>query len=211
MPCRQRGLSTAAHHSTCSSVVALSAALICSFTQALLRGMMSDKIPGSGYEEHTDAILRLLRGSPAGSFDSALLAAGLNLLNQDALEVLTECEARGVEVHTAAIFASGLLAGGVTYNYSAERAGPYLEARDGWAKLAEEYGIVLPVVAVAFAALPVCVAKVVIGLNSTQEVDDAVGFAAAASKVPAKLWHDAQERGLLAPAIPLPPAIAGIV
>jgi D-threo-aldose 1-dehydrogenase len=159
------------------------------------RGMMSDKVPGSGYEERTDVILRLLRESPAGSFDSALLAAGWNLLNQDALEVFTECEARGVEVHTAAIFASGLLAGGATYNYSAERAEPYLEARDGWAKLAQEHGI----------ALPACVAKVVIGLNSTQEVDDAVAFAAAASKVPPKLWHEAQERGLLAPEIPLPP------
>ena len=169
------------------------------------RGMMSDKVPGSGYEERTDVILRLLRESPAGSFDSALLAAGWNLLNQDALEVFTECEARGVEVHTAAIFASGLLAGGATYNYSAERAEPYLEARDGWAKLAQEHGIALPAVAVAFAALPACVAKVVIGLNSTQEVDDAVAFAAAASKVPPKLWHEAQERGLLAPEIPLPP------
>ena len=52
-------------------------------------------------EKRADNILRLIRGAPDGTFDSALLAYGYNLFSQEALPVLAECEARGIEVHVA--------------------------------------------------------------------------------------------------------------
>ena len=62
-------------------------------------------------------ILRLLREAPAGTFNSALLAGGWNLLNQDSYEVMLEAQARGVAIHNAGIWATGLLVGGVTFAY----------------------------------------------------------------------------------------------
>jgi aryl-alcohol dehydrogenase-like predicted oxidoreductase len=130
-------------------------------------GMMADGLPGYGYDNRSDAIIRLLREVPVGSFDSALLAGGWNLLNQEGLAVFLEAEQRGVEVHNAAIFGGGLLAGGVTYLYSTDRVTDELRQRtDAWSELAAEHGLSLPAVAVAFAALPPCVTKVVIGLST---------------------------------------------
>ena len=45
----------------------------------------------------------------AGTFDSALLAGGWNLLTQEGLPCYEECERRGVAVHIAGVFGSGLL------------------------------------------------------------------------------------------------------
>ena len=47
-------------------------------------------------------------GAPLGSFDSALLAYGYNLFNQDGVEILEECEARGIAVHVAGAFMMGV-------------------------------------------------------------------------------------------------------
>lgn len=52
-------------------------------------------------EKRAENILRLIREAPDGTFDSALLAYGYNLFSQEALPVLAECEARGIEVHIA--------------------------------------------------------------------------------------------------------------
>ena len=121
---------------------------------------------GNGRDNRSDAIIRLMRDAPIGSFDSALLAGGWNLLNQEGLRVFLEAEKRGIEVHNAAIFGGGLLAGGVTYLYSEDRVTEDLRRRtDGWSNLAAEHGLTLPSLAVAFAALPACVTKVVIGLS----------------------------------------------
>ena len=45
---------------------------------------------GNGRDNRSDAIIRLMRDAPPGSFDSALLAGGWNLLNQDGLRVFLE-------------------------------------------------------------------------------------------------------------------------
>ena len=62
-------------------------------------------------------IVRLLRQAPRGTFDSALLAGGWNLLSQAGAPCYAECERAGVEVYVAGVFASGLLVGGETYAY----------------------------------------------------------------------------------------------
>ena len=50
-----------------------------------------------------------------GIFDSALLAGGWNLLSQAGLPCLLECQRRGVDVHVAGAYASGLIVGASIY------------------------------------------------------------------------------------------------
>ena len=66
-------------------------------------------------------VLRMIEGKPKGTFNSVMLAGSWNLLDQSGLEVLKACEARGVDVHNAGVFASGLLVGGATFRYMPRR------------------------------------------------------------------------------------------
>jgi len=68
-----------------------------------------------------DEVIRLLREAPRGTFDSALLAGGWNLLCQAGLPCFVECERAGVAVYVAGVFGSGLLVGGDTYACTAAR------------------------------------------------------------------------------------------
>ena len=52
-------------------------------------------------------------------------------------------------------------------------------------------------VAVAFAALPSVVAKIVMGMKSSDEVAINVAAAAAAGDVPVEIWAEAQAEGLI--------------
>lgn len=139
-------------------------------------------------------ILRLLREAPDGTFDDIMLAHGWNLLCTDGSDVIAECQQRGIEIHNAGVYASGLLVGGDTYFYS--------EAPDGmkaktaaWSKLAQSYEVPLPAVAIAFGLLPEAVTHVVCGMRSPAEVLQAIEWTEA--PVPQALWADAHSMGLL--------------
>ena len=108
--------------------------------------------------------LRLFRRPAAGTVQSALLAGGFNLLNQNGLPLLEEAEARGIEIHMAGVFSSGLLAGGGTvYAAGADNgqapSDELTQRAQGWSQLAEEHGLALPAVALALAALPKVVTR----------------------------------------------------
>ena len=148
-------------------------------------------------------VLRLLRGAPEGTFDAALLAGGWNLLTQAGMPCFVECEHRGIQVHVAGVFASGLLVGGSSYAYKqAPDEKHELAAR--WRALAAEHGVSLPAVAIAFAAMPKCVTRVVLGVASPEQVHQNVAWVQEAGSVPPQLWRDARRRGLLAPEVPVP-------
>lgn len=152
-----------------------------------------------------DEILRLLRRAPRGTFDSALLAGGWNLLTQAGMPCYAACEAAGVKVHVAGVFCSGLLVGGDTYAY--KKAPPEMvERAQAWRALAAKHGCSLPAVAIAFAALPVCVSRVVLGMASSKQVDENMRWVAEAAKVPPAIWAEAKAAGLLGANVPIPPA-----
>ena len=109
-----------------------------------------------------DLILRLLREAPAGTFDTALLAGGWNLLGQDSLPILEECEKRGIAVHNAGVFATGFLVGGSNYLYDIPPP-EIVAARDGWDGLAKRHGCSLPAVALRFASIPNVIEHVLLG------------------------------------------------
>ncbi|KAJ1458554.1 hypothetical protein M885DRAFT_614407 [Pelagophyceae sp. CCMP2097] len=148
-------------------------------------------------------ILELTNPADANSnmrLDSVMLAGRWNLLDQSGAGVLAVCAARGVKVHVAGVFASGLLAGGETCEYAAATSTQKAKAAQ-WAKLAQGYDCDVKAVAVAFALLPQCVDKVAVGLGTVEEVDAMVQLVGGAANVPAALWREAVKLKLLAPSL----------
>jgi D-threo-aldose 1-dehydrogenase len=151
---------------------------------------------------------RLFERPPPGTVQSVLLAGGFNLLNQNALPLLEEAEARGIEVHMAGVFSSGLLAGGSTvYAAGADNgqapSDELLERVEGWRRLAAEHGVALPTVALAFAALPRCVKRVVVGMSSPADVRENVAMLRATASIAPAIWRQAKDRGLLDRCMPI--------
>ena len=70
-------------------------------------------------------------------------------------------------------------------------------------QLADEYGLALPAVAIAFAGLPLCVTQVVVGCSSVPDVEEDLALLAQTA-VPIELWHEAKRRGLLEKRVPIP-------
>ena len=69
-----------------------------------------------------------------------------------------------------------------------------------------KHGLALPVVAIAFALMPAVVEKAAVGVKSAEEVRMNVEWLAAAAAVPAELWAEAKQLGLLAERVPVPTA-----
>merc|ERR1719223_2194099 len=105
-------------------------------------GMNSNREAHQGVPEE---IVRLIRGAEKGTFDSALLAGGWNLLSQAGLPCLLECQQQCIPVHLAGVFASGLLVGGPTYAYQTAPEDKVAKA-DKWRALADRHGVSLPAV-----------------------------------------------------------------
>ncbi|CAB9496301.1 L-galactose dehydrogenase [Seminavis robusta] len=115
-----------------------------------------------GHMGAPDQVLRLLHGTPRGTFDSALLAGGWNLLCRTGWECLETCHTLGVQVHVAGIFASGYLADdnkSYAYKEDTTPASHLVALKHQWATLAKEYGCSLASVAIGFATLPPAVTK----------------------------------------------------
>lgn len=148
-------------------------------------------------------VLRMIAAKPAGTFDNVMIAGAWNLIDQDGLELLLSCQKRGIKVHNAGIFASGLLVGGDRYKYQPAPSG-ILVRRAKWQALAQSHGVPLPAVAIAFALAPAVVEKAAVGVQSPEEVRANAEWLAAAENVPPRLWREAKERGLLGNDIPTP-------
>ena len=73
---------------------------------------------------------------PNGTFDSKSCRPTPGIIDQDGAGLMALCQARGVKIHNAGIFASRLLVGGDHYKY--EKAPPEILARrEKWAALAK--------------------------------------------------------------------------
>eukprot|EP00941_MAST-03F_sp_MAST-3F-sp1_P002452 g2452.t1 len=143
-----------------------------------------------------DEVIRLIRSSKPGTFDHAMLAGGWNLLCQTGASCLLECQENNMEVHVAGVYASGLLVGGTTYAY---REAP-VEMKKRvieWSSLADKYNVSLPAVAMAFASLPQCVSRVVVGMATEAQVEMNIATMQESNSVPREIWREAMEKGLL--------------
>lgn len=152
-----------------------------------------------GMNDHT-FILRLLQKYP-GTFDNVMLAGCFNLIDNDAIELLLECQLQGIRITNVGIFASGLLWGGEHYKYSGV-PDAVKEKVAKWTALAEKYDLSLPQVAFNFAFLPDSVENVAFGTSRAEAVVENVGLAG--KTVPVELWREAKAQGLINTRIPIP-------
>lgn len=139
-------------------------------------------------------ILRLLQEAPKGTFDTALLAGGWNLLCHEGWEVLAECARQGIRVHVAGVF------GGTGQSDNRNIFAPdvrWQPVADAWAQLGKQYDVTLAQLAIAFATLPRAVSQVVLGMATADEVKSNVRAIEHVRQVPMAVWHAAAARGLL--------------
>ncbi|MFC5668494.1 aldo/keto reductase, partial [Kitasatospora misakiensis] len=137
--------------------------------------------------------------------DAVLLAGRYSLLDQRGLtELLPLAADHGVGVVVGGVFNSGLLADpkpGATFDYAA--APPELIARAlEFKAVCEEYGVPLRAAALQFPFGHPAVASVLVGTRNAAEVRDAAAMIQ--HKVPAVLWAELKERGLLPVDVPTP-------
>jgi len=150
-----------------------------------------------------DEIIRLLRKTDLGTFDSALLAGGWNLLSQAGLPCYLECQDRSVGIHVAGCFASGyLVTKSGTYAYRPASEDIQLRT-EKWRAVAANHGCSLPSVAIAFSAMPKIVRKVVLGIATKEQLDQNLEWIEESNRVPLEIWAEAKNLELIVSAIPI--------
>jgi D-threo-aldose 1-dehydrogenase len=137
--------------------------------------------------------------------DCVLLAGRYTLLEQTALPLLELCRSRGVQVFLGGIYNSGILATGArqgaTFDYA--KASPdILDRVSALEKVAASYQVPLRAAALQFAAAHPAVTSLLIGARSPQEVFETVDALRIA--IPAGLWADLRNQGLLESDAPTP-------
>lgn len=132
--------------------------------------------------------------------DVVMLSGRFTLLDRSALvDLLPSCVRRGVSVLAASVFNSGLLASprpaeGAMFDYAP--APPELLRRaQRIADVCATHAVPLPQAAMAYPLLHPAVAGIVVGMRSAAEVRSDVEMFEAG--VPAGLWTDLREAGLL--------------
>ena len=159
---------------------------------------MDARAPGAA-----QGIVDLISEAPTGTFDSALVAYGWNLSNQEAAPALDYCSAHGVPVHIAGIFWSP---GGNVHVLEADPtklAASDSELMLGWARLAAAHGTSLAALSIGFATLHPAITKVVLGVASAVEVDHNLKIATG-PPIAATVWREAKAAGLLAQGVCVP-------
>lgn len=146
---------------------------------------------------HPGKLTRLVRESDV---DVVMLSGRYTLLDQSALdELLPACTDRNVSVLAASIFNSGLLATArpgthATFDY-APATPEMLERTHRLADVCEAHGVTLPALAMAFPLRHPAVAGIVVGMRSADEVR--CNVAAFETEIPAQVWDDLRNEGLL--------------
>ena len=134
--------------------------------------------------------------------DVILLAGRYTLLEQAPLDdLLPVCEARGVKVIVGGPFNSGVLAGNPHYDYGA--VPPAVSTRvQSLAAVCARHGVPLAAAALQFPLAHPAVASVIPGARSAAEIT--ANIAHMAHPIPAGLWTDLKEAGLIRSDAPVP-------
>ncbi|MCW2528043.1 MAG: D-threo-aldose 1-dehydrogenase [Pseudonocardiales bacterium] len=134
-----------------------------------------------------------------------LLAGRYSLLDHDrALQrLLPQAEAQGVEMVVGGPYSSGALVGGPNFDYAPIT--PEVKTRvDRLGAIAATYGVSLKAVALQFCLAPTVSIAVIPGATRPERI--AEDAAALAETIPAELWADLRESGLIAEHAPVPQA-----
>jgi D-threo-aldose 1-dehydrogenase len=147
----------------------------------------------------------LTRFAREGRFDCFLLAGRYTLLEQRALdEFLPLCLERRIGVFVGGVYNSGLLAnpsGGAKFNY--EDADPaVIERARRLEQVCSRHGVPLKAAAIQFPLHHPAVTAVLMGPRNIAELIDSEAMLA--QPIPAALWRDMVEQGLLDPRSEIP-------
>jgi len=148
-----------------------------------------------------DYLLKFLQKFP-NTFDNIMMAGCFNLIDNDSVDLLLECQKQGVRICNVGVFASGLLWGGSHYKYDASIPERVTKKVEAWQELAQKHNLSLPQVALNFAFLPKIVDSVAFGTSDPAKAKQNVDLCGAT--VPLELWKEAKEKGLIDAMIPLP-------
>ncbi|HXX86664.1 MAG TPA: aldo/keto reductase [Casimicrobiaceae bacterium] len=142
--------------------------------------------------------------------DMILLAGRYTLADQSALvQLLPECERRGVAIVLGGPYNSGILATGAKpkdgsppyFNY-APAPPAMVERVAAIERVCAEFGIPLQAAALQFPRAHPAVACVLAGARSIAELDENLRMAA--TPIPGEFWHALRDSGVIAPEAPLP-------
>lgn len=135
-----------------------------------------------------------------GDLDLVMLAGRFTLLEQsDSQGLIAACRERGVGIVDVGVFNSGLLskdrpAPDATYNYAPAPAA-MLERANALADLAQQHGTTLPAVALAFPYREPAVVSVVLGMRTSEQVEQNIRLRDAV--IPDQFWQDAAAAGYI--------------
>jgi D-threo-aldose 1-dehydrogenase len=144
----------------------------------------------------------LLEAMEWGQWDAFLLAGRYTLLEQAPLDdLLPKCLAAGTSIVVGGPLNSGILAGRDTWNYDA--APPDVMARvKQIAAICDSHHVPLPAAALQFPLAHKAVAAIIPGPRNAAEFTQNLGLLS--HKIPAALWSDLRQAGLLHPDAPVP-------
>lgn len=147
----------------------------------------------------------LSRFAKEANFDVFLLAGRYTLLEQTSLEFLELCRSKGIGIMLGGVLNSGILAmgavPGATYNY-APAPPAIMEKTAAIDAICKRHGVPLSTAAIQFAQAHPAVSSLVIGAISPKEVESNLNSRKA--QIPAELWTDLRDAGLIDPKAPLP-------
>jgi D-threo-aldose 1-dehydrogenase len=163
-----------------------------------LRGSGTVSAIGIGVNEHEV----LLEAMEWGEWDAFLLAGRYTLLEQAPLDdLLPKCLAAGTSIVVGGPLNSGILAGRDTWNYAP--APPEVMARvKAIAAICDSHKVPLPAAALQFPLAHKAVAAIIPGPRNAAEFTQ--NLALLRHKIPASLWGDLRQAGLLHPDAPVP-------
>jgi D-threo-aldose 1-dehydrogenase len=137
--------------------------------------------------------------------DFFIVAMPYTLLDQSSLHgPMARCAERGIGVVIGAPYASGILADPTdpAARYAYEPAGKEIQEKAlALAACCARHGVTLPAAALQFPLLHPAVRAVIPGALSPEHVRQNVGHVAA--PIPAALWEEMRDRGLIDPKVPL--------
>ena len=135
--------------------------------------------------------------------DGMLLAGRYTLLDHaSALQrLMPAAEARGVQIVVGGPYSSGVLAGGRHFEY-AEASQEILAKVEKIKALAGKYNVPIKAIALQFCLAHPAVAAVIPGASKPERIKEDVQ--ALDAKVPADLWRELRQEGLVARDAPLP-------
>jgi D-threo-aldose 1-dehydrogenase len=146
----------------------------------------------------------LLDAMEFGDWDAFLLAGRYTLLEQAPLDdLLPRCQERGTSIVVGGPLNSGILAGRDTWNYA--KAPADVAARvEKIARVCEAHNVPLPAAALQFPLAHPVVCSVIPGPRSAAEFNENLPLFS--MPIPASLWSDLRNEGLLHPNAPVPAA-----